>query len=96
MVATFGLERLESALETRDPDENPFVGLVLHTAPPVDRVQRPVPTAPHSDHNADRVHVGAAPSGLAVFDDEPGLPTRLCGHDVGNPQFPPTRHANPV
>jgi hypothetical protein len=96
MVATFGLERLEAALEPDDDDEDPLTVLVLHSAPPTDRAHRPVPAAPHLGHNPDRLHVHAGSSGLAAFDDEPGLPTRLCSPDVGNPQFQPPRHANPV
>jgi hypothetical protein len=94
MVATFGLERLEAALEAGD-EEDPIADLVLNAPPPAVRAHKPVPAAPHLPHTAG-AYPNAVLSSLAVFGDEPGLPTRLCHRDAGNPQFQPTRHANPV
>lgn len=94
MVATFGLERLEAALESRNDDTDPFADLTVPAAVASDPV--PVPAAPQLAHDADPVQLNAALGGLAAFGDEPGLPTRLCSHDLGNPQFQPTRHAHPV
>ncbi len=90
MVATFGLERLEAALEDHDDDQDPLADLMVPIA------VAPAPVASPLAHDADSVQLSAATGGLAVFNDEPGLPTRLCRHDLGNPQFRPTRHANPV
>jgi hypothetical protein len=94
MVATFGLERLEAALEAED-EEDPIADLVLR-APTAVRAHKPVPAAPHLAHTATGTYPKAALIDLAVFGDEPRLPTRLCHHDAGNTQFQPTRHANPV
>ncbi|MBI3212775.1 MAG: hypothetical protein HYZ38_03065 [Mycobacterium sp.] len=86
MLATFGLQRLESGLVTGSDTEDAFAELVLATPPRVDR--------------APRAAVAAASfvpsSSLPVLDNEPGLPTRLCRREVANPQFQATRHANPV
>jgi hypothetical protein len=95
MLATFGLERLESALESGDEDDDPIAELVVYTPPRVERAHR-ADHPPHIGHLTPPPHSCAALSGLAAFSDEPGLPTRMHRHDAGNPQFPPTRQANPV
>ncbi len=98
MLATFGLERLESSLGTDDRTDE-IDELVAHTPPNLDRAAHPAPVLTPSW--APRVanahlHGHAAFTGLAALDDEPGLPTRVCRRETGNPQFQPTRHANPV
>lgn len=95
MVATFGLERLEAALEAAAEDD-PIADLVLQIPPTAVRAHKPVPAAPQLAGTGAGLHPHAGLSGLAVFGDEPGLPTRLCHRDAANPQFQPTRHANPV
>jgi hypothetical protein len=87
MLATFGLQRLESGIctfESRD-------GAELTRQPTI----RPEPR-PENDFPS-------FPSLRAAFealDGEPGLPTRLSPsapvHMDGNPQFQATRHANRV
>jgi hypothetical protein len=78
MLATFGLERLESMLHTNDADDE--VAELIERSVPAARVE-PVPVSRVS---------------AVSFDDEPGLPTRLCRPATANPQFQPTRHANRV
>ncbi|WP_275998662.1 hypothetical protein [Mycobacterium noviomagense] len=51
----------------------------------------PVASVSRNKHHADPFYRAA----FAVA-DEPGLPTRRHRHSRANPQFSPTRHANPV
>lgn len=97
MVATFGLERLETALSTGEqPDE--IDEWVAQTPPNIER-PTPVPApvtgswaSRHRSYLADHCTF----TGLPTLELEPGLPTRLRRSESGNPQFQPTRHANPV
>lgn len=97
MLATFGLERLEHGLGvTGRPDA--IDELVAHTPPNIERpAPPPEPAWSWTPRGAvSQLHGHAAFTGLADVDDEPGLPTRLCHRESGNPQFQPTRHANRV
>jgi hypothetical protein len=98
MLATFGLERLEASLATDDRTDE-IDELVAQTPPNVDRAAHATPPATPSwaprTANA-HLHGHAAFTGLAALDDEPGLPTMVCRRETANPQFQPTRHANPV
>ncbi len=85
MLATFGLERLEAAIGVQTTDTE--VAELIERAAPAAR----------------REHVAVArvsAISLALYDDEPGLPTRICRQSEEfagvNPQFQPTRQANRV
>lgn len=96
MLGTFGLERVESALE-REDDTDAIDELVAHTPPKVDRpTQHAARVALSSPSWSSRVTSDGSCTGLAALDYEPGLPTRLCRHETANPQFQATRHANRV
>lgn len=83
MLATFGLERLESSL-CRD---------TVTAADVADFLERAAPVKPAAAVEA-RPEPIATP--LIGFDDEPGLPTRIYRPSGANPQFQETRHANRV
>lgn len=85
MLATFGLERLETAIGVQTTDAE-VADLIERAAPPV---------------RAERVEAARVSAlSVALHDDEPGLPTRICRprdeFAGANPQFQPTRHANRV
>jgi hypothetical protein len=97
MLATFGLERLESGLGLADggPSE----------------ASTPAARAVPASHLADTPQARGVPTrsprtlgqrGHVVFNSvaglqgEPGLPTRVRRHEPANPQFQPTPHPNPV
>jgi hypothetical protein len=91
MLATFGLQRLESRIcvgETRD-------GAELTEQP---RIRPPKPPAPRAD--PDFPSFSSLRAAFEALDGEPRLPTRLSPSTRvsadGNPQFQPTRHANRV
>ncbi len=98
MLATFGLERLESSLTTVDRTDE-IDQLVAQAATNVDRAAHPPgslnPSWAPRPANA-HLHGHATFTGLAALEDEPGLPTRVCRRESGNPQFQPTPHGNPV
>jgi hypothetical protein len=97
MLATFGLERLESGLN-RDTVSAAEVAEFLEQAEAVD-----VNTLARDgmsralDHRHQRLH-GLAPTsnGRNAGSDAARLPTRLYVHHGVNPEFQPTRHANRV
>ena len=82
MMATFGLDRLETAID--DPETDNQVADLLERA-----------TAAARSEGA-RVRVPAVPAGPFHLDDEPDLPTRLYQSVNSNPQFQATRQANRV
>jgi hypothetical protein len=84
MLATFGLERLESSL-CSGANSDRIDDLVAQCSPKADRPS-----------HSPVVHAHLTFAGLSPLDDEPRLPTRVCGPETENPQFQPTRHANPV
>ncbi|BBZ02394.1 hypothetical protein MCHIJ_18310 [Mycolicibacterium chitae] len=81
-MATFGLGRIEDAIDAPERDDQ--VAVLLERAAAVARSE-----------NA-RVRVPVAPSGPYQLDDEPDLPTRIYHSVNPNPQFQPTRQANRV
>ena len=97
MLATFGLERLESGLE-RDTVSATDVAEFLEQAEAgdVDTLARDgMARALESLHR--RQHDRAtAPDTVTAGTDMSGLPTRLYLHHRPNPEFQPTRHANRV
>ncbi len=82
MLATFGLGRLEDAIDDRETDDQ--VAVLLERAAAAARSE------------SARVRVPAAPSGPYRLDDEPDLPTRIYHSVNPNPQVRPTRQANRV
>ena len=87
MLSTFGLQRLESGLQSeRTPAEEAVAEYLRQAeearkqAPP-----RPVPQAPRAVEAHHLLHA-----------DEPGLPTHPFAHARANPQFHRTRYVNPV
>ncbi|TGD89626.1 hypothetical protein BayCH28_03200 [Mycolicibacterium sp. CH28] len=90
MLATFGLQRLESALETeRAATDN--VSEYLERAAKAARaaVQEAPPRPSQTEHRLVDTH-------HRLGDDEPGLPTRSYTHVTPNPQFHRTQYANRV
>jgi hypothetical protein len=97
MLATFGLERLESGLN-RDTVSATDVAEFLAQAEAVD-----VNTLARDgmsralDHLHQRMHERTPTNnGRTAASDALGLPTRLYVHRGVNPEFQPTRHANRV
>jgi len=93
MLATFGLERLETGMTASDTDDE-IAELILANPPRAEK-PAPVPVARIAHSDAD-LHGYSAFAPLAALSNEPGLPTRVCRREAANPQFQPTRHANPV
>jgi hypothetical protein len=97
MLATFGLERLESGLR-RDTVSATDVAKFLEQAEAadVDTLARDGMSRALDCLN-ERLHERESPSsGVATSTVAPGLPTRLYVHHRPNPEFQPTRHANRV
>ena len=97
MLATFGLERLESGLQ-RDTVSATDVAKFLEQAEAVD-----VDTLARDgmsralDSLNQRLHERESTTNGAVAPiTSPGLPTRVYVHHRANPEFQPTRHANRV
>ena len=97
MLATFGLERLESGLR-RDTVSATDVAKFLEQAEAVD-----VDTLARDgmsralDRLNQRLHERESTSnGVSAALSSPGLPTRVYVHHRVNPEFQPTRHANRV
>jgi hypothetical protein len=97
MLATFGLERLESSL-SRDTISATDVAEFLDQAEAtdVDALARD-----GMDRALDSLHRrlserDSATGGLAERVPLPGLPTRQYIHHLPNTEFQQTRHANPV
>jgi hypothetical protein len=90
MLATFGLERLESVL-VRDADPESDVAEFLQQAALRDGprpARNGVPPRPRERAEP----AGTLPTRLA----ETGLPTRVYTPQLANPQFQPTPHPNRV
>jgi hypothetical protein len=97
MLATFGLERLESGLR-RDTVSATDVAKFLEQAEAadVDTLARDGMSRAMDSLN-QRLHQRELPSNaLATSTVASGLPTRLYMHHRPNPEFQPTRHANRV
>jgi hypothetical protein len=97
MLATFGLERLESGLR-RDTVSATDVAKFLEQAEAadVDTLARDGMSRALDGLN-QRLHERESPNpALGTATPAPGLPTRLYIHHRSNPEFQPTRHANRV
>ena len=97
MLATFGLERIETGL-VRDTVSATDVAEFLQQAEAAD-----VDTLARDGmgHALDRLHRRlnereSTTNGRTVSGDGAGLPTRLYLHHGANPEFQRTRHANRV
>jgi hypothetical protein len=97
MLATFGLERLETGLQ-RDTVSSTDVAKFLEQAEAAD-----VDTLARDgmsralDGMKQRLHERESPAnGSGTSAPAPGLPSRLYVHHRANPEFQPTRHANRV
>ncbi|CAJ1495168.1 hypothetical protein [[Mycobacterium] burgundiense] len=87
MMATFGLERLETAIDEPTADDDALAALIDRVASDSARART----------DRTRVRVSAPSPILPInLDDEPDLPTRICQTLNPNPQFQPTRHVNRV
>lgn len=87
MLSTFGLQRLESGLDTNRTAADEAVAEYLRQAEEA-RKQAPPRPVPQAPRPVEVHHL------LGV--EEPGLPTRPFAHAGPNPQFHRTRYANPV
>jgi len=97
MLATFGLERLESGLH-RDTVSATDVAKFLEQAEAadVDTLARDGMSRALDSLN-QRLHERESTSnGLSAGASAPGLPTRLYVYQRSNPEFQPTWHANRV
>ncbi|WP_167097083.1 hypothetical protein [Mycobacterium sp. DL592] len=86
MLATFGLQRLESGLHTERPGAEEVEELLKQAEEA--RKQAPPRPAPEEPRPVDVRYLLDA--------DEPGLPTRSYAHARPNPQFHRTPYANRV
>jgi hypothetical protein len=97
MLATFGLERLETGLN-RDTVSATDVAEFLEQAEPADVGAL---ARDGMSHALDRLHQRlhereSMTNGRIAGGDSPGLPTRLYVHHGVNPEFQRTPHANRV
>lgn len=97
MLATLGLERLESSLH-RDVLSPSDVAAFLDQAEASDVDTLARDGMDHALHGLHRRldERDSATGGLAVHNQAPGLPTRQYFEHAANPEFQQTRHANPV
>ena len=97
MLATFGLERLEAGLR-RDVVSATDVAKFLEQAEAadVDTLARDGMCSALDGLNQRLHERESTHNALSTTTPAPGLPTRLYVHHRSNPEFQPTRHANPV
>jgi hypothetical protein len=97
MLATFGLERLESGLH-RDTVSATDVAKFLEQAEAADVDTLAREGMSHAlDCLNQRLHEReSGTNGVSAPRTSPGLPTRVYLHHLANPEFQPTRHANRV
>lgn len=97
MLATLGLERVESSLH-RDVLSPSDVAAFLDQAEASDVDTLARDGMDHALHGLHRRldERDSATGGLAVHNQTPGLPTRQYFEHAANPEFQQTRHANPV
>jgi O-acetylhomoserine/O-acetylserine sulfhydrylase-like pyridoxal-dependent enzyme len=97
MLATFGLERLESGLR-RDTVSATDVAQFLEQAEAVDvdTLARDGMSRAMARQNQRLQERESLINGFAVRTSTPGLPTRLYLHHRPNPEFQATHHANRV
>ncbi|MEX0580437.1 MAG: hypothetical protein WD228_04935 [Mycobacterium sp.] len=90
MLSTYGLQRLESAMNSAGP-------AAAGTVPRLHRVVHANGLQAVPGHASDlpEVATDTAP-GHRLLAEEPGLPTRLCSLPKANRQFQPTGFSNPV
>jgi hypothetical protein len=86
MLSTFGLQRLEEALDTERAAADDVTKYLEQAA----RKALP-PATPRAETQHRRVEVHSH-----LGDDEPGLPTHPFAHARPNPQFHRTQYANRV
>ena len=90
MLSTYGLQRLESAVNGSGPAAADTVAR-LHRVVHADGVQAVPGHAPSLAEVATDTALGHR-----LLAEEPGLPTRLCSLPKANRQFQPTGFINPV
>jgi hypothetical protein len=97
MLATFGLERLESGLD-RDTVSATDVAEFLDQAraDDVDTLARDGLTEALDSLHRRLHNRGSALGAISVGSDAPRLPKRPYVHHRGNPEFQPSRHADRV
>ena len=100
MLATFGLERIESGLH-RDTVSATDVAKFLEQAEAADvdtlardGMGRALDSLNQRLHERESTTNGAVAPVTPIT--SPGLPTRVYVHHRANPEFQPTRHANRV
>lgn len=93
MLATFGLERLESGITDKSADTADSLAKFIAAAAPASAGGKRALARP-----ADPVFATAVPLRTIYrpLDDEPGLPTRRYERANANPQFQATPQANRV
>lgn len=94
MLSTYGLQRLESAMNGVGPAAAETVAR-RHRVVHANNEQAVPGRAPGLAGSATGTAPGTAP-GHRLLADEPGLPTRLCSLPNANRQFQPTGFINPV
>jgi hypothetical protein len=100
MLATFGLERLETGLD-RDTVSAADVADFLAQAQADEVLTLAIegmPEALDCMHRRlqERVSIDEPPRAHITVDDWPTLPTPLYAYEGANPEFRPSRHANRV
>jgi hypothetical protein len=102
MLATFGLERLESGLE-KDTVTATDVAEFLNQAEPIDMLilaSQGMPEALDCMHRriarTEPVTLPLLTAGLISVAERPGLPRQRHNHSQANRQFGPPQHANRV
>lgn len=86
MLSTFGLQRLEEALQT---DRTAHADVTEYLARAAKAAPAQAPTRAETEHRQAEVH-------SLLSDDEPGLPTHPFAHARPNTQFHRTQYANRV
>jgi hypothetical protein len=96
MLATFGLERLESGITNNSADSASSpdsIAKFIEAAAPRPELGKRVPVR---RPDPDFPTVPPLRTTFGTLDDEPGLPTRHYGCAEANPQFQTAPHANRV
>ncbi len=87
MLSTFGLQRLEDALQTERTAADNVTEYLERAAKAAGQKAPPRPRQTEHRRVDTQFRLG---------DDEPGLPTRSYAHATPNPQFHRTQYANRV
>jgi hypothetical protein len=98
MLATFGLERLESSLDRDTVQANDVAEFLEHAeSGDVSTLARDgMPEALDCFHRRRMKHTEQSMEAVLKRANYPGLYSRAYGHSRANPQFQPTRHADSV